>query len=56
MTINIKNFDIQTHILQNIIVRQSDQTLQLNVVMIENVLLDSHFNNNNLIIQMSFKL
>ena len=54
--INIKNFSIQVHILQNATVRQSDWPSQLSVVTIRDVLSDPHLNNNNFITQMSFKL
>jgi len=54
--VNIKNFSIQAHVLQNTTVGQSDQPPQLSVVTIRNVLSDPHLNNNNFITQMLFKL
>ncbi len=56
MTINIKNFDIQVHVLQNATVEQSDWPSQLSVATIRDVLSDPHLNNNNFITQMLFKL
>jgi len=56
VTVNIKNFSIQTHVLQNATVEQSDQSSQLSVVIIRDVLPDPHLNNNNFIIQVLFKL
>jgi len=56
MTVNIKNFDIQVCVLQNATVEQSDQSSQLSVATIRDVLSDPHLNNNNFITQMLFKL
>ncbi len=56
MTVNIKNFDIQVHVLQNATVKQSDQPSQLSVATIRDILLDPHLNNNNFITQTLFKL
>ncbi len=56
MTVNIKNFSIQVHVLQNATVKQSDWPSQLSVVTIRDVLSDPHLNNNNFITQMLFKL
>jgi len=56
MTVNIKNFDIQVCVLQNATVEQSDQSSQLSVTTIRDVLSDPHLNNNNFITQMLFKL
>jgi len=49
MTVNIKNFSIQVHMLQNATVEQSDQSSQLSVATIRDVLSDPHLNNNNFI-------
>jgi len=56
VTVNIKNFSIQMHVLQNTTVEQSDWSSQLSVVTIRDVLSDPHLNNNNFITQMLFKL